>query len=310
MPPEPNGFYAYNPLQQFAYFAAVFIMAPLSILTGLAMSPALVNHAPWYASLFGGRQAARSIHFILLVGFVGFFVVHVALVGLTGFARNMNHIVLGTDNPDMTGAWLGLAGIAVVVGLWVAAHLMSWRRPRALQRLRKLIGYPLNKSVFARLPPVERYTKADISPHLWPNGKLPTRAAWQTLAAEGFADYRLKVTGLVENPLELSLADMRRLGADTFVTMHHCIQGWSGVAEWTGLSLRRLLEEARPHPEAKVVAFFSFGEALYGGAYYDSQTVDNAMKPQCQRYGVMAGISRSPPPERVHRAISPADGFC
>ena len=99
MPPEPNGFYAYNPLQQFAYFAAVFIMAPLSILTGLAMSPALVNHAPWYASLFGGRQAARSIHFILLVGFVGFFVVHVALVGLTGFARNMNHIVLGRTTP-------------------------------------------------------------------------------------------------------------------------------------------------------------------------------------------------------------------
>ena len=97
-PPEPNGFYGYNALQQLAYFATVFIMSPLAILTGMAMSPALVNHFPSYTRIFGGRQGARSIHFLMLVGFISFIVIHVTLVALTGFQRNMNHIVLGTDD--------------------------------------------------------------------------------------------------------------------------------------------------------------------------------------------------------------------
>ena len=95
LPPEPDGFYSYNPLQQLAYFGVVFIMAPLSMLTGIAMSPAVVNRFPWYPKLFGGRQSARSIHFLLLIGYLVFVVIHVGLVILTGFLRNMNHIVLG-----------------------------------------------------------------------------------------------------------------------------------------------------------------------------------------------------------------------
>src|SRR6185312_541274 len=97
-PPEPNGFYAYNPLQQLSYFFVVFVFAPISIVAGAAMSPAMVNRFPWFPRLFGGRQGARSIHFLMMLCWVGFLVVHVTLVILTGFARNMNHIVLGTDN--------------------------------------------------------------------------------------------------------------------------------------------------------------------------------------------------------------------
>src|SRR5437867_7725100 len=65
LPPEPNGFYGYNALQQLAYFAVVFLFGPLSILTGIAMSPALTNRFPRYPRWFGGRQAARSFHFLL-----------------------------------------------------------------------------------------------------------------------------------------------------------------------------------------------------------------------------------------------------
>ena len=61
LPPEPNGFYGYNALQQFAYFATIFVMAPLSILTGMAMSPALVNRFPSMPEFSaGGRQPGRS----------------------------------------------------------------------------------------------------------------------------------------------------------------------------------------------------------------------------------------------------------
>ncbi|MEO6993455.1 MAG: cytochrome b/b6 domain-containing protein, partial [Lacunisphaera sp.] len=77
LPPEPNGFYAYNALQLLAYFVVVFVLGPLAILTGIAMSPAVVNRFPKYAHLFGGRQSARSIQFLTMLSFTGFIIVHV-----------------------------------------------------------------------------------------------------------------------------------------------------------------------------------------------------------------------------------------
>ncbi|MGO9273017.1 MAG: molybdopterin-dependent oxidoreductase [Terriglobia bacterium] len=107
------------------------------------------------------------------------------------------------------------------------------------------------------------------------------RADWKHLAERGFRGFKLKVGGLVENPVELSLADIEKLGAIEHITMHHCIQGWSGVAKWGGIPMNRLMELVRPKPQAKVVAFFSFGEALYGGPYYDTQSMENVLKAEC-----------------------------
>jgi methionine sulfoxide reductase catalytic subunit len=280
-PPEPNGFYGYNALQQIAYFSTVFVMSPLAIMTGMAMSPALVNRFPRYVKIFGGRQGARSIHFLVLVAFVGFIVVHVTLVALTGFQRNMNHIVLGTDDLRPDGMILGFVGIAVVLLSWVFAHYISWFFPRGLQHAQKAITHPVMLLTLDRLTPREHYTAKDISPHFWPNGKMPVREDWKQLAAAKFKDYRLKVTGLVENPVELSLEDLRLLGVEENITMHHCIQGWSGIAQWGGVSMRKLIEHVKPLPSAGVVAFYSFGGSLYGDLYYDTQTIMNVLKAQC-----------------------------
>ena len=57
--------------------------------------------------------------------------------------------------------------------------------------------------------------------------------------------------------------------------MHHCIQGWSGIAQWGGVSMRKLIDHVKPYPSAKVVAFYSFGGSLYGDLYYDTQTIFN-----------------------------------
>ncbi len=280
-PPEPNGFYGYNALQQLAYFGTIFVMAPLAILTGMGMSPALVNHFPKYTRIFGGRQGARSIHFINLVGFIGFVIAHVTLVILTGFRRNMNHIVLGTDDLRPSGMILGLIGIAIVVLSWIAAHYISWFFPRGLQHAQKAVTEPAKLVTLDRLIPREKYTVNQISPHFWPNGKMPEREEWKRMAANGFREFRLKIGGLVENPVELSLDELRALGEDKFVTMHHCIQGWSGIAQWGGISMRKLIELVRPLPYAKTIAFYSFGDSLYGGPYYDTQGIYNASKPEC-----------------------------
>src|SRR6185437_14968660 len=123
------------------------------------------------------------------------------------------------------------------------------------------------------------YTANQISPYFWPNGKMPVREDWKRLAEAGFKDFRLKISGLVENPVELSLADLERMGPAEHITMHHCIQGWSGIAQWGGIPMQDLITLVRPKPEARVVAFFSFGEALYGGPYYDTQSLENVKKP-------------------------------
>ena len=281
LPPEPNGFYGYNALQQIAYFTVVFVFGPLAIATGIAMSPAVVNRFPWYARIFGGRQSARSIHFLNMLGFLSFLVVHVALVVMTGFSRNMNHIVMGTDDGRHLGMYLGFVGIAVVILSWVVAHYVSWHHPRGLQHALKFVTYPMQMLTLNRLLPEQKYTEQQISPYFWPNGKVPVRKDWKQLAETGFKEFRLQVGGLVEHPVELSLDDLEQMGEVEHITMHHCIQGWSGIAKWGGLPMQKLIEIVKPKPGAKVAAFFSFGEALYGGHYYDTQSLENLLKPQC-----------------------------
>jgi sulfoxide reductase catalytic subunit YedY len=224
-----------------------------------------------------------------MLSFLAFLTVHVTLIVMTGFARNMNHIVMGTDDQTSLGILLGLAGIALVVLSWVVAHYISWHHPRRLQHALKFVAYPMQRLTLNRLVPQQKYDEKDISPYLWPNGKMPIRDDWRRLAVNGFQDFRLKVGGLVEKPVELSLADLERLGEVEHVTMHHCIQGWSGIAKWGGLPMKTLVELVRPKPEAKTVAFFSFGEALYGGPYYDTQTIENVLKAQCLLASQMNG---------------------
>ena len=280
LPPEPDGFYRYNALQQLAYFGVTFVLAPLSILTGLAMSPAFDNRFKWYPTLFGGRQGARSLHFLLLVGYVAFIVIHVGLVFATGHNQNMNHIVLGRDDTHPLGLILGLCGIAAVAAACFGAHWLSWNRPHAVQEAAKYVSGALLVRALNPLEPKAEYSKADRSPFFWPNGPLPTSEEWKALVAGDFLDYRLRVYGLVEHPVELSLADIKALAKQEQTTMHHCIQGWSGIAEWGGLPLTALMEIVRPLPGAKVAAFYSFGDSHSGRQYYDTHTLENLRHPQ------------------------------
>lgn len=280
LPIEPNGFYHYNPLQQLGYFIVIFCMVPLSILTGMAMSPALDNRFTWYPHLFGGRQAARSLHFILLIGYLGFIVVHVSLVVITGFAVNMNHIVMGTDDPRPAGLIIGLSAIGCVVLSWAAAHVIAWRHPRKVQVLHRTLAVPFLR-VLNLFHPQERYMKEDISPFFWPNGSLPKSDEWKNLAGNAFKDFRLRIGGMVANPVTLSLDDLRNLERSEHISLHHCIQGWSGIAHWAGVPMLAIVNLVKPDPDARVVAFYSFGEGLYGGIYYDTQTFENVLKPQC-----------------------------
>jgi methionine sulfoxide reductase catalytic subunit len=284
LPAEPDGFFTYNALQQLSYFGVIFILAPLSILTGFAMSPALVNRFRWYRHLPGNRQVGRSLHFLLLCAYVAFVIAHVSMVVISGFARNMNHIVMGDDTGRWIGMTVGLSGVAILIAANVGANWLTWLWPRGVQRAGTLLVNPAIRILLSGHAPEAQYTPADISPFFWPNGRLPTSQEWKSLAADDFKGYRLKVFGLVENPVELSMEEIRQLGAASQITLHHCIQGWSGIAQWGGLRMVDLMKLVKPTAEARAVIFYSFGEggqaAEGGGQYYDSHTMENMRHPQ------------------------------
>lgn len=85
----------YNILQKLSYGLVLFVLLPLIIFTGLAMSPALDSGWGWLLDLFGGRQSARSLHFIAMVGLIAFVVVHVVMVVLAGPINELRSMISG-----------------------------------------------------------------------------------------------------------------------------------------------------------------------------------------------------------------------
>jgi thiosulfate reductase cytochrome b subunit len=84
-----------NPLQKVTYAGIVLVVAPLVILSGLALSPAVDAWAPWLPQLFGGRQFARIWHFGAMLALMLFFVVHLVMVALTGLTNNLRSMITG-----------------------------------------------------------------------------------------------------------------------------------------------------------------------------------------------------------------------
>jgi Ni/Fe-hydrogenase b-type cytochrome subunit len=86
---------SYNLLQKLSYLGVLFLLLPLVLLTGLTMSPAVTTDYPWLFDLFGGRQSARSIHFIAASALLLFLLVHVFQVILVGFRREVMAMITG-----------------------------------------------------------------------------------------------------------------------------------------------------------------------------------------------------------------------
>jgi thiosulfate reductase cytochrome b subunit len=85
----------YNVLQRLAYLLVIFVLIPAIVLAGCAMSPRLDAGFPWLVSLFGGRQSARTVHFIVAWLLVAFVLVHVAMVMLSGAWNNLRSMITG-----------------------------------------------------------------------------------------------------------------------------------------------------------------------------------------------------------------------
>jgi len=271
--PTESGWTAYNSLQQLAYFVTVFVAAPLALLTGLGMSPALSTRIKWVSRVLS-IQVARSLHFLVLIWFLFFIVIHVTLVFTTGLLRNLNHIYAERNDSSWIGFGIFCFAMALLITGWVAATPFTLRHPRVVQRLGFALVGPFQRWFEHVDATPGEYTEDDISPYFWHNGAFPRTDAYQRLFDEGFASWRLEIHGLVDRPVRLSLDELRALPRHEQITQHFCIQGWSGVAKWGGVSMTTLLELVQPKPEARWVVFYSLGDGPDGGLYYDAHPLE------------------------------------
>ena len=124
------------------------------------------------------------------------------------------------------------------------------------------------------------FTAADLSPTFRANGTLnPGTDAYRRLVDGGFAEYRLRIDGLVRRPMALSLPELRRLPSRTQITRHDCVEGWSAIGKWTGARLAPLLGAAGLLPQARYLVFHC-ADNFGGTPYYESVDLIDALHPQ------------------------------
>ena len=145
------------------------------------------------------------------------------------------------------------------------------------------LSHTVQHLIASRRSMAQEFGEADLSPSFRSNGtSMPDNPQYQALAAEGFAQYRLEVGGLVEKAASLSLAELRALPSRTQITRHDCVEGWSAIGKWKGARLAALLEQVRPRPEARFVMFYCADPMERDGTspYYESIDMEDALHPQ------------------------------
>lgn len=270
--PPVTAFDPYDALQQLTYAAVVFILAPLMIITALAMSPALTNRFPRYLLIFGGRrQVARSLHFLGMVGFSIFILIHVTLVCLVYFERNVKLITFGTTSVNLSAALVVFfAALLLLLVFNIIATYFTLNHRTAVRRILVSIMNPVIHGVFGRLAPRKTYTKDDVSEFFRVNGYPPETEEFHKLTAGHYKDWRLKVNGLVENELSLSLDELKTLPYQDQITKHVCIQGWTAIGQWGGVHMREIIARAKPSKKAKYVVFHAYDVDAKGKPFYEA----------------------------------------
>jgi len=152
------------------------------------------------------------------------------------------------------------------------------------------------------------YSASDISPFFKPNGTYdPGTDEYKTHVAQNFANWRLKIFGLVDKPLSLSLAELRQLPRRTQITRHDCVEGWSAIGMWTGVPMSLLLKAASLKVNARYAVLRCAdnltGEPAKGGEqspgqYYESIDLRDAFHPQT----IMAYAMNGKPLDVAHGA--------
>jgi DMSO/TMAO reductase YedYZ molybdopterin-dependent catalytic subunit len=139
------------------------------------------------------------------------------------------------------------------------------------------------------------YAPEERSPTFRGNGSLTVDTdAYRDQLARGFPDWRVEVGGLVDNPMALSIDQLKNLPQRTQITRHDCVEGWSAIGEWTGPTLADVLDAAKVRPDANFIVF-RCADTLYSRRYYESVDMVDAYHPQTI---IAHSLNGEPIPER------------
>lgn len=181
-----------------------------------------------------------------------------------------------TLKAGLLGAAAGLAGCEQIGGSQAVRRNLEGveRLTRGAQR-----AFPGSRSALAR-----EYRPEDVTQPFHPNGSTnPQVPEYRALLEGGFRDYRLRVDGLVRQPLSLSLDELRAAPSRTQITRHDCVEGWSVIGKWKGARLSAVLNRAGLLPSARFVVFHCFDRldpAPGAAPYYESVDMVDAFHPQ------------------------------
>lgn len=140
--------------------------------------------------------------------------------------------------------------------------------------------YGAQRALTGRNELAREFRPDQMSPIFRANGNTrPGGTEYQAHVDSGFADWRLKVDGLVARPLSLSLAQLQSMPTREQITRHDCVEGWSAIGKWAGPQLSRLLDVARLSPRAKFIVFHC-ADQMGANPYYESIDLVDAFHPQ------------------------------
>jgi DMSO/TMAO reductase YedYZ molybdopterin-dependent catalytic subunit len=154
----------------------------------------------------------------------------------------------------------GAAGLAVAARL---AHRYGLIPPdwSGVYGPGETLSYAAQRILTSQHSLAREFSRSEISKVAQIDGEHPQSNPYQRLLAGSFTDWRLSVDGLVARPASFSLAQLKQFPSRSQITEHTCEEGWSYVAEWTGVPLSYILNLTGVLPGAKYVAFFPFDEA-------------------------------------------------
>jgi len=173
----------------------------------------------------------------------------------------------------------GLTTAAGASGLVVAARLgerygLIPPDHQGIYGLGETLTYASQRLLTAHHSMAREFNPSEISKVIPVNGEAPESELYEKLQAQNFSEWRLRVDGLVARPSMFSLTQLKSFPPRSQITHQACEEGWSFIAEWTGVPLGYLLDVVGVLPQARYVVFFPFDTV------WDSLDLDEALHPQ------------------------------
>lgn len=173
--------------------------------------------------------------------------------------------------------------IAGLSGSLLVSGCDNWSRSESVQQfLHSSEGLTLRaqRLISSNEALAREFSAAEMSPSFRSNGNSTADTPeYRAMLANGFTDYRLRVSGLVKRPMAISLAQLRAMPSRTQITRHDCVEGWSAIGQWTGPQLSHVLDLAQLNENARYIVFYC-ADSFDDKPYYESMDLVDAYHPQ------------------------------